>query len=73
MSELINVKTAAEILGVTPRTVQRYCEAGTIPALRYQQRGEWRILKGGIQRYHAGLSDICDISDNSAESSPQRP
>lgn len=48
-SPLIDVKTAAGILGVCTRTVVRMCERGEIKAVRV--RSLWRINRAALMEF----------------------
>jgi excisionase family DNA binding protein len=46
---LLSPQEAAEILRVTPRTVQRYIAEGDLPAVRLPGGRLWRIRRGDVE------------------------
>lgn len=42
-------RDVAELLGVSPRTVARWCRAGDLSAIRIQKRGGWRIPMAALR------------------------
>lgn len=47
----IRVPQAAKALGVHPRTIRRYIAEGSLPAVRYSEKGRWRIRIGHLNRF----------------------
>lgn len=45
--DLLTTTEAATIMRVTPATVRRWCEAGTLPAVK--PRGQWLIAESDLQ------------------------
>lgn len=52
MPELLDVKQAAQILNVAPRTVSKMCEQGKLKAVKVQSL--WRINRNALYEF-AGL------------------
>lgn len=46
LDEVITVQEAAEILGVTPRQIQRLCEQGKFKCRK--AKGTWLILRSSL-------------------------
>ena len=63
MSETLTSSEVAKILGVTEKTVQRYCNDGLLSFYRLGGRGRYNIYKESVQALierstqHAGIQN----------------
>ena len=46
--DTVSVRWAAEHLGVSEKTIRRYCEEGVLEGYQFLSRGWWRVLKSSI-------------------------
>jgi excisionase family DNA binding protein len=53
----ITVADVASVLGVTTRTVRRWCASGAMTAAQGCRRGTWRIPIAAIREQFAQMSD----------------
>lgn len=69
---LITTGEAAELLGVSPRTVCRLVDKGEIPAVRYGERASRRLLESDVldyrrssrRRMRQGLTEAVRIAED---------
>ena len=62
---IIDTSAAAKALGVTPRTIQRWAEAGHLRGWQVAKRGQWRFDASAVlaKRDGSNKSATSDTSD----------
>lgn len=54
MEQYYNIRAAAQLLGMTVRTVRQWVHDGKIKAVQYANRGKWYIPESEINRIRSG-------------------
>ena len=57
MEQYYNIRAAAQLLGMTVRTVRQWVHDGKIKAVQYTNRGKWYIPESEINRIRSGKKD----------------
>lgn len=57
MEQYYNIRAAAQLLGMTVRTVRQWVHDGKIKAVQYARHGKWYISETEINRIRSGKKD----------------